>query len=141
MFKNTRLAWSVAGLLLVVAVVGWVRAGQMGSRAKSAESEIAAQESLRKAAEAYEPARLVSVNLTAHLITYEVPNEVERDGQKFVDYVTQTAIYDPETILIRTNIPEFESYRLNELAPGTAIALKTTLVGDSELTVEELIIP
>lgn len=124
MLKNPLLPWIAAGLLLIVAVTGWVRFGQMRTRAERAESTLAAREKLRQAGAGLEPAFFQGYS--DGVLTYTVPHEVQRDGQTFVDFLEQQMSMSPTVVLYGVSGTPKEA-ALSTLSKGLELRIATSI--------------
>lgn len=141
MFKNLTVAWTVAVIAVVVAIAGLTAARTADRRAQRAESLLRAAEQLRNVASENETARFVSVDPNTRTLTYEIPHQVEMNGQTYVNYIPQTASYNPEVLLVRSTVPELDAFRLHELKAGQDISIHTYTAENGQLSIDELYIP
>ncbi len=88
----------VASIAILLAIAGWYRAISFESRARIAETQLAARERLESLAQNLESATFIKFD--GAIITYSIPRTIQRDGQTFIDRLVKTATVTKETLII-----------------------------------------
>lgn len=97
MSKNLTFAWVVAVVMTIAALSGWYKVLQMQSVVSEDAETLRAQERLRMAAEAYNPATFVRVD--GDTLYYRVPQQVVIDNQTFVNQIETSAFINENLVV------------------------------------------
>jgi hypothetical protein len=124
MFKNLTVAWTVAAIAVVIALLSGVRTYGAQQRATAAERKLQGIERMAKASEQLEPAVFVRADQTT--ITYRKPHQVDRGGQIFVDYTEFTALYGDELEIFGPAVTEDGYPALSKIPEGKPISIGVT---------------
>jgi hypothetical protein len=104
-------------VLAVVAVVGWTQALRLKARAEKSEAILVEKERINIAAHPYDPATFV--RFENDTLYYRVPQQVQVDGQTFVNQVDVSAPINPNLHVfgVQGNDGPGALLQLNEGAP------------------------